>query len=103
MWIKDWFTKCNNYALLKLLNEIRITDTKDFNNYIQVKEETFNKLSDVRPCRTRRYTVMRESTSPNERLNVNFHYLATGKSFANPQFSRVVGKSTISRIFTRHL
>lgn len=98
-WVKEWISKRKQYTHLNLLNEVKVSDPKDFNNYFRMNFDNYNTLlSMVAPLITKANTNMRESISANERLAVTLRYLATGRTFEDLKFSSIISPTTISLI-----
>lgn len=96
-WMKEWLKKREEYSHMRLLREIRLTDTEDFHNYFRMKERTFIKLLQmVEPLLRRQNTNMRECISVQERLALTLRYLATGRNFEDLKFSVIMSPATIS-------
>jgi len=98
-WIKEWIAKRKEYTHLNILNEIKLSDPKDYQNYFRMSDVIYNQLLNMlRPFITKMDTNMRDSIPANERLAVTLRYLATGRSFEDLKFSSIISPTTISVI-----
>lgn len=98
-WVKQWISKRRRYTHLNVINEVQLSDPKDFNNYFRMNIDIYNQLlCMVAPFITKKNTNMRESISANERLAVTLRYLATGRTFEDLKFSSIISPTTISLI-----
>lgn len=98
-WVKQWISKRRQYTHLNVINEVQLSDPKDFNNYFRMNIDIYNQLlCMVAPFITKKNTNMRESISANERLAVTLRYLATGRTFEDLKFSSIISPTTISLI-----
>jgi len=74
-WIKEWIAKRKEYTHLNILNEIKLSDPKDYQNYFRMSDVIYNQLLNMlRPFITKMDTNMRDSISANERLAVTLRY-----------------------------
>lgn len=93
-WVKQWISNRRQFFHLNVINEVQLSDPKDFNNI-----DIYNQLlCMVAPFITKKNTNMRESISANERLAVTLRYLATGRTFEDLKFSSIISPTTISLI-----
>lgn len=98
-WVKQWISKRRQYTHLNVINEVQLSDPKDFNNYFRMNIDIYNQLlCMVAPFIAKKNTNMRESISANERLAVTLRYLATGRTFEDLKFSSIISPTTISLI-----
>lgn len=67
-WIKEWITKRKEYTHLNILNEIKLSDPKDYKNYFRMSDVIYNELLNMlRPFITKMDTNMRDSTYSSKR------------------------------------
>jgi hypothetical protein len=67
-WVRDWLLKRIKFSHMKLLNEIRISEPKDFCSYFRMSNSSSNELlNTVGPQIIMRDTVMRPAIPDEER------------------------------------
>jgi hypothetical protein len=97
LWVKEWYKERGKYTHLNLLREISETHAEsDYKNYCRMNEQLFNELlTKITPYLTRKYTVMRDSLSVEERLALTLRFLATGRAFEDMKFSVIISQAVI--------
>ncbi|XP_022903541.2 uncharacterized protein [Onthophagus taurus] len=81
---------------MPLLRQLRENYPDDYKNYLRMDSTTFDKLLEVvGPKIVKQDTVMRQSTSPEERLTATLRFLATGRSLQDLSFTTDIGTSTL--------
>jgi hypothetical protein len=78
--IRDWLLKRSKFSHMKLLNEIRISEPKDFCNYFRMSNSSFNDLLNMVGPQIIN-TVMRPAIPVEEKLAVTLRFLVTGRPF----------------------
>lgn len=80
-WAREWLS-LKQYAQVNLLKEIALTEPNDFENYFRMSNEAYQMLLNlITPITKKKDTILRESISAEERLQLTLRYLATGRSF----------------------
>ena len=81
IWTRDWVRNRQKYgAYHQLLQELRISDSTSYRNFLRMDIATFEELLQVTaPAITYQDTNKREAIPPGERLAVTLRFLATGK------------------------
>ena len=81
IWTRDWVRNCQKYgAYHQLLEELRLSDSASYRNFLRMDMATFDKLLELTaPSITYQDTNKREAIPPGERLAVTLRFLATGK------------------------
>lgn len=91
VWMKDWLKKRCEFTHEHMLNEIRLTSPKDFNNYLRMNESIYEELLQlISPKIYKRDTHLRDAISVNQRLSITLRFLATGNTFADLKFSSAI-------------
>ena len=77
---------------MNLLREISETHAEsDYKNYYRMNEQFFNELlKNITPYLTRKYTVMRDYLSVEERLALTLMFVAIGRAFEDMKFSVII-------------
>ena len=80
IWVREWVkNRKDQGAYHQLLQELRLTDTSSYRNFLRMDDPTFDELLHmVGPMITYQDTVMRKAIPPGERLALTLRYLATG-------------------------
>ena len=80
IWTREWIlNRQRQGAFHQLMQEIRMLDTSSYQNFVRMDASIFEELlSLIAPTITYQDTVMRQATSPAERLAVTLRFLATG-------------------------
>lgn len=80
VWTREWIKKRQRFgAYHQLLQELRLSDTSSYCNFLRMDVSTFEELLRVTgPSITYRDTNMRQAISPGERLALTLRFLATG-------------------------
>lgn len=98
-WMKEWFKKRNKYTHENLLNDLRISEPSDFQNFLRLDSTVFEELLRmVIPEIKKRDTTMRDAISPSQRLSITLRYLATGNTFEDLKFISAVSPQSIGII-----
>ena len=81
IWTRDWVRNRQKYgAYHQLLQELRISDSTSYRNFLRMDIATFEELLQITaPAITYQDTNKREAIPPGERLAVTLRFLATGK------------------------
>ena len=73
---------------IPLLKDLRENDPDDFRNYLRMDVDTFDLLLNlVKGGLIKQNTVMREASSPEQRLMDTLCFLATGRSYEDLKYS----------------
>jgi len=43
-WVKQWISKRRQYTHLNVINEVQLSDPRDFNNYFRMNIDIYNQL-----------------------------------------------------------
>ena len=80
IWVREWVkNRKDQGAYHQLLQELRLTDTSSYRNFLRMDAPTVDELPHmVGPMIMYQDTVMRKAISPGERLALTLRYLATG-------------------------
>lgn len=98
-WMKEWLKKRNKYTHENLLNDLRISEPSDFQNFLRLDSTVFDELLRmVTPEIHKRDTMMRDAISPSQRLSITLRYLATGNNFEDLKFISAVSPQSIGII-----
>ena len=99
-WCKDWLQKRSERGShATILQELQIGYETDFTNYMRIHLITFyDLLEKVKPFITKQDTCMRESISPEARLEATLIYLSTGCSDSSLQYRTRILKPSLSAI-----
>ena len=99
-WCKDWLQKRSERGShTTILQELRIGYETDLTNYMQMNLNAFyDLLEKVIPFITKQDTCMRESISPEARLEATLIHLSTGCSYNSLQYRTRISKSSLSAI-----
>ena len=101
-WCKEWFHKRSergNHATI--LHELLNGYESDFTNYMRMDPNTFyDLLEKVKPFIIKQDTIMRDSISPEARLEATLIYLSTGYSYSSLQYRTRIWKQSLSSIIS---
>ena len=80
VWSRDWIKNRQRHgAYHHLLQELRVSDSSSYYNFLRMDVSTFEELLSVTaPAISYPDTNMREAITPGERLAVTLRFLATG-------------------------
>ena len=80
VWTRQWIRRQDFDAYHHLMQELRISDTTSYRNFLRMDAPTFRELLGlVGPLITYKDTVMWQAISPGERLALTLRFLATGE------------------------
>ncbi|KAJ8913890.1 hypothetical protein NQ315_005687 [Exocentrus adspersus] len=98
-WIRDIFKKRQQQgAYHNLLNEMRLTDTEKYFNYLRMSSENFNNLLNIVGPKLFKIHCVREPISIGERLALTLRYLASGDSMVSISYAFRIAPTTITHI-----
>ena len=82
VWVREWIKNRPQLgAYHQLLQELKVTDTQGYRNFLRMDPTTFELLlTKVGPLVTHQDTVMRKAIAPAERIALTLRFLATGKT-----------------------
>ncbi|XP_073445340.1 uncharacterized protein [Dendrobates tinctorius] len=97
MWTREWLEQRSKFTHMHLVRELQEKNPQDFQNDLRMSEESFKLLLEcVRPLIERQDTRMRAAVSAEVNLAVTLHFLSTGRSMKELQFSAAVSRSLLS-------
>ena len=103
MWVRPWLLQREERgAYHNIMADLYATDIPGFTNYMRMTPEFFIKTR-LEPHLARQATNYRAPISVGEKLALTIRYLATGESYTSLSCQFRVGRSTISKFFTRGL
>ncbi|KAK9708148.1 hypothetical protein QE152_g27378 [Popillia japonica] len=80
-WMEGWLKKRNKYTHKNLLNDLRLSESNDFRNFLRLDGTSFDALLQVSTPRiSNMNTMTRDAIPPSQRLSITLRYLATGNS-----------------------
>ncbi|CAN7984462.1 unnamed protein product, partial [Ixodes hexagonus] len=80
-WVKEYIRKREQTGAHHSLTRDLLKDANEFRRYLRMTPNVFHRLADgIRADIQRQNTVMRESITAEERLEVTLRHLASGKS-----------------------
>lgn len=98
-WTKQWLRDREKWSHINLLNHLRDSNVKDYQNFLRMTEVEFNYLLEiVTPHITRQDTHMRKSISAEHRLVATLRYLATGRNMEDLKFSCAISPQALGKI-----
>lgn len=98
-WMKEWYKKRDRYTHEHLLNDLKISEPKDFCNFLRMDLVTFNQLLElVTPAIEKKNTHLRDAIPANQRLSITLRYLATGNTFEDLKFLSAISPQSIGII-----
>ncbi|XP_071056018.1 putative nuclease HARBI1 [Onthophagus taurus] len=87
------------FSHIKLLKELEVSSTEDYNNFLRMDLELFHDLLfKVKPFIEKQNTQMRDSISPQLRLSTTLRYLAGGATYEDLKFLTAIAPQTIGKI-----
>lgn len=95
-WVRPWIDQ-NRGNLDLVHNEFMSTDPEQFQTFLRMNKETFDKLLTlILPIIKKQDTLMRNSLSARDKLTITLRFLATGETYRSLMYSFRVAESTIS-------
>lgn len=99
IWTKMWLLKRQQYSHMNMLRELRVTEPKDFQNYLRMDNTAFSLLLNmVRHKIEKQDTKMRQSISAEERLVATLRFLATGRNYEDLKFSTIISPQLLGQL-----
>jgi len=78
-WVRSWMARRDQHSFKTLISELEVEDPAEFRSMFRMDKENFDFILNlVAPHIAKQDTVIRQSISPRERLQVTLRYLATG-------------------------
>ena len=105
MWVRPWLLQREERgAYHNSMADLYATDIPGFTNYMSMTPEFFEMIKTrLEPRLARQATNYRAPINVGEKLALTIRYLATGESYTSLSCQFRVGRSTISKFFTRGL
>uniref|UniRef100_A0A147BIK3 Putative harbinger-4 pst n=1 Tax=Ixodes ricinus TaxID=34613 RepID=A0A147BIK3_IXORI len=98
-WVKEYLQKREQTGAHHSLTRDLLKDANEFRRYLRMTPDVFHRLADgIRADIQRQNTVMRESISAEERLEVTLRHLASGDSLRSLHYQYLEGHSTVHSI-----
>lgn len=99
VWVRDWISRRDTHgASALLLTELATEDLKEYMTILRMTPENFFDLLElVSEKLTRNDTFMRDSLTPQIKLEATLYFLATGNSYTSLQHLFRISKAAISK------
>lgn len=99
IWMKEWYKKRSEYTHERLLNELRLSEPNDFQNFLRLDGESFDELLKmVKPKIEKQNTKLRDAIPASQRLSITLRYLGTGNTFEDLKFTSAMSPQVIGKI-----
>ena len=97
--MKEWLKKRNEYTHENLLNDLRLSEPSDFQNFLRLDATSFDELLKmITPRIEKGNTTMRDAIPPSLRLTITLRYLANGNTFKDLKFTSAISAQSIGII-----
>lgn len=100
-WVRDILTEDQRQlhgVSNNLIKDMFERDSEKFFNYFRMTRDLYNELLALVGPKIKKQDFLRESISPEIRLQLTLRYLASGDSMASIHYTFRVGKSTVANI-----
>jgi len=99
VWMKDWLKKRHEFTHDNLLQELVISSSVDYKNFLRMDKETFiDLLGMVMPLIRKVDTKLRDAISASEWLSSTLRFLATGQLFEDLKFTTAISAQSLGHI-----